>query len=38
VDILPGMDATYLVILIATFVGMSALSLYVVAKLSAGPR
>jgi hypothetical protein len=32
------MEATYLVILIVTFIGIAALSLYIVAKLYAGQR
>jgi hypothetical protein len=32
------MEATYLVILIVTFLGIGALSLYVIAKLFAGQR
>jgi hypothetical protein len=37
-DILPDMEATYLVVLIATFLGIAALSLGVVVKLFAGQR
>lgn len=32
------MEATYLVILVVTFLGIGALSLYVIAKLFAGQR
>jgi hypothetical protein len=32
------MEATYLVILIGTFIGIAALSLYILAKLFAGQR
>ena len=33
-----GMEATYLVILIATFVAITVVSLYIVAKLYSGQR
>ena len=32
------MEATYLVILVVTFIGIAALSLYILAKLFAGQR
>jgi hypothetical protein len=37
-DILPCMEATYLVILIATFIGIGVMSLYILLKLFAGQR
>jgi hypothetical protein len=37
-DILPVMEATYLVILIVTFLAIAAMSVYIVAKLFAGQR
>ena len=37
-DILPGMETTYLAILIGTFLAIGALSVYILVKLFAGQR
>jgi hypothetical protein len=38
VDILPGMEATFLAVLIVTAIGIGVASLYAVYKLFAGQR